>query len=44
MADELARLERSLHGSRAEAIEALENVIVGLVTGEDPTRSLRSAA
>ena len=44
MADELARLERSLHGSRAEAIEALENVVRGLVVGEDPTRSLRSAA
>ena len=44
MVDQLARLERSLHGSRAEAIEALENVIEGLVTGEDPTRSLRSAA
>ena len=44
MAAELARLQQSLHGSRAEAIEALENTVGGLITGDDQAESLRPAA
>lgn len=44
MEAEVARLERSLGGSRSEAIEALEDAVAALVVNDHRAESLRPAA